>query len=200
MDPYSRSRYEQGIDSKIVIMGNSGLLLFSFPNNLPSFLAGVGKTSLLQRYTQNKFDPKNTTSTSGAFFVTKKVRPCLLPCRRWLTATRCTSTASRYGCNCGIRRARSGSGAWCAPVISILPTGTGTHVSLPRPPCIIEVGNRSILATHPLKSLGSLGANAALLLYDITNASTFDDIRGWLEGVSIPYFISPSLNTSAFQN
>lgn len=25
MDPYSRSRYEQGIDSKIVIMGNSGL-------------------------------------------------------------------------------------------------------------------------------------------------------------------------------
>jgi small GTP-binding protein len=35
--------------------------------------AGVGKTSLLHRYTQNKFDPKNTTSTSGAFFVTKKV-------------------------------------------------------------------------------------------------------------------------------
>lgn len=35
--------------------------------------SGVGKTSLLHRYTQNKFDPKNTTSTSGAFFVTKKV-------------------------------------------------------------------------------------------------------------------------------
>lgn len=34
---------------------------------------GVGKTSLLQRYTQNKFDPRNTTSTTGAFFVTKKV-------------------------------------------------------------------------------------------------------------------------------
>ena len=28
---------------------------------------------MLQRYTQNKFDPKNTTSTTGAFFVTKKV-------------------------------------------------------------------------------------------------------------------------------
>ena len=26
------------------------------------------------------------------------------------------------------------------------------------------------------------GANAALLLYDITNAATFDDIRGWLAG------------------
>lgn len=27
------------------------------------------------------------------------------------------------------------------------------------------------------------GANAALLLYDITNKSTFNDIRGWLEGI-----------------
>ena len=36
-------------------------------------LEGVGKTSLLQRYTQNKYDPKNTTSTTGAFFVAKKV-------------------------------------------------------------------------------------------------------------------------------
>ena len=26
------------------------------------------------------------------------------------------------------------------------------------------------------------GANAALLLYDITNASTFEDVKGWLEG------------------
>jgi small GTP-binding protein len=33
----------------------------------------VGKTSLLHRYTQNKFDPRNTTSTTGAFFVTKKI-------------------------------------------------------------------------------------------------------------------------------
>lgn len=32
------------------------------------------------------------------------------------------------------------------------------------------------------------GANAALLLYDITNASTFDDIRGWLEGESLVYY------------
>lgn len=26
------------------------------------------------------------------------------------------------------------------------------------------------------------GANAALLLYDITNAASFADVRGWLEG------------------
>jgi small GTP-binding protein len=34
---------------------------------------GVGKTSLLHRYTQDKFDPRSTTSTTGAFFVTKKI-------------------------------------------------------------------------------------------------------------------------------
>ncbi|KAG2013385.1 GTP-binding protein RAB5 [Coprinopsis cinerea AmutBmut pab1-1] len=111
MDPYSRSRYDQGIDSKIVIMGNSG----------------VGKTSLLQRYTQNKFDPKNTTSTSGAFFVTKKVyvNGVKVRLQLWDTA--------------GQERFRS-----MAPMYY-------------------------------------RGANAALLLYDITNFSTFEDIRGWLE-------------------
>ena len=31
------------------------------------------------------------------------------------------------------------------------------------------------------------GANAALLLYDITNASTFEDVKGWLEGMLIIY-------------
>lgn len=74
-DPYSRRRLDQGIDSKIVVMGSSGasrdrrscLSLLTAP------ATGVGKTSLLQRYTQNRFDPRNTTSTSGAFFVTKKV-------------------------------------------------------------------------------------------------------------------------------
>lgn len=84
MDPYQRSRYEQGIDAKIVVMGNTGM---SQPGIPPTHLfapqasyfmffthhTGVGKTSLLHRYTQNKFDPKNTTSTTGAFFVTKKV-------------------------------------------------------------------------------------------------------------------------------
>ena len=90
MDPYMKSRYEQGVDAKIVIMGNTGgfhrvvistlagrrLVLFTrnVCDTSCSFLsAGVGKTSLLHRYTQNKFDPKNTTSTTGAFFVTKKV-------------------------------------------------------------------------------------------------------------------------------
>ncbi|KAK7060201.1 hypothetical protein VNI00_000966 [Paramarasmius palmivorus] len=109
-----RSRYDvyesAGIDSKIVIMGNSG----------------VGKTSLLYRYTQNKFDPKNTTSTSGAFFVTKKVfvNNVKVRLQLWDTA--------------GQERFRS-----MVPLVS--------------------------------------GANAALVLYDITNSSTFQDVRGWLE-------------------
>ena len=80
MDPYSRSRYEHGIDAKIVVMGNTGpffVYLTCFINVTLStdgaLDLGVGKTSLLHRYTQNKFDPRNMTSTTGAFFVTKKV-------------------------------------------------------------------------------------------------------------------------------
>jgi len=111
MDPYKRSRYEQGIDAKIVVMGNTG----------------VGKTSLLHRYTQNKFDPRNTTSTTGAFFVTKKVYVNGLKVRLQLWDT------------AGQERFRS-----MAPMYY-------------------------------------RGANAALLLYDITNAATFEDVRGWLE-------------------
>lgn len=111
MDPYMRSRYDQGVDAKIVIMGNTG----------------VGKTSLLHRYTQNKFDPKNTTSTTGAFFVTKKVYVDGIRVRLQLWDT------------AGQERFRS-----MAPMYY-------------------------------------RGANAALLLYDITNAATFDDVRGWLE-------------------
>jgi hypothetical protein len=48
-------------------------LISSLSRCHPQYFQGVGKTSLLQRYTQNKFDPKNTTSTTGAFFVAKKV-------------------------------------------------------------------------------------------------------------------------------
>ena len=76
MDPYSRSRYEHGIDAKIVVMGNTGSYYINVDFKLLdvfSFIVGVGKTSLLHRYTQNKFDPRNMTSTTGAFFVTKKV-------------------------------------------------------------------------------------------------------------------------------
>ncbi|GBE79595.1 P-loop containing nucleoside triphosphate hydrolase protein [Sparassis latifolia] len=111
LDPYRKSRFDQGVDAKIVIMGNTG----------------VGKTSLLHRYTHNKFDPKNTTSTTGAFFVTKKVYVDGIKVRLQLWDT------------AGQERFRS-----MAPMYY-------------------------------------RGANAALLLYDITNASSFDDIRGWLE-------------------
>jgi GTPase SAR1 family protein len=51
------SSISQGLDAKVVVMGDSA----------------VGKTSLVQRFTENKFTPGSTTSTTGAFFVTKKV-------------------------------------------------------------------------------------------------------------------------------
>jgi len=158
MDPYSRSRYEQGIDAKIVIMGNTGTCTFQQPFTPASFsylraipFTGVGKTSLLHRYTQNKFDPKNTTSTTGAFFVTKKVYVDGLKVRLQLWDT------------AGQERFRS--------MVSCL-----LH-------CLFNTLHNA-LATHNLLQAPMYyrGANAALLLYDITNASTFDDIRGWLEG------------------
>lgn len=72
---------ERSMDAKIVVMGNTFVfqLFFAWYTHLTllrvPFICyrGVGKTSLLHRYTQGKFDPKNTTSTTGAFFVTKKV-------------------------------------------------------------------------------------------------------------------------------
>lgn len=170
MDPYSRSRYEQGIDSKIVIMGNSGALspwstvVLVFLTEMPP--TGVGKTSLLQRYTQNKFDPKNTTSTSGAFFVTKKVYVNGLKVRLQLWDT------------AGQERFRS-MVCFLFLFSFVISEAHSDRVN-DRRLCIIEV--RSLCpVTFPLL-IGDLGANAALLLYDITNASTFEDIRGWLEG------------------
>ncbi|KAJ5469294.1 Ras-like GTP-binding protein RYL2 [Penicillium diatomitis] len=45
------------LEAKIVVLGAQG----------------VGKTSLVQRYVRNNFDPATTTSTVGASFVTKRV-------------------------------------------------------------------------------------------------------------------------------
>ncbi|KAF7971042.1 hypothetical protein HWV62_22167 [Athelia sp. TMB] len=106
------SRYgERSMDAKVVVMGSTS----------------TGKTSLLHRYTQGRFDPKATTATTGASFVTKKVYVDGLKVRLQLWDT------------AGQERFRS-----MAPMYY-------------------------------------RGANAALLLYDITNPSTFDDIRGWLQ-------------------
>ena len=37
------------------------------------------------------------------------------------------------------------------------------------------------------------GAHAALLLYDITNASSFEDIRGWIEGIFSSFLMQNSI-------
>jgi len=175
LDPYSRSRYDQGIDSKIVIMGNSGIFRVTFPNLRisPSFpTIGVGKTSLLYRYTQNKFDPKNTTSTSGAFFVAKKVyvNGVKVRLQLWDTA--------------GQERFRS-----MVSFATVDLFGKALNLFWPLQAPMYYRGNDN-LSAHAARRQNSLsfcfcfcaGANAALLLYDITNVSTFEDIRGWLQG------------------
>ncbi|KAH8830609.1 P-loop containing nucleoside triphosphate hydrolase protein [Flagelloscypha sp. PMI_526] len=108
----SRVRRETGVDCKIVVMGKCN--------------SGVGKTSLLQRYTLNRFT-FNTMSTSGALFSTKKVslNGVKISMQLWDTA--------------GQERFKS-----MAPMYY-------------------------------------RGANAALLLYDITDSSSFNDVKGWLE-------------------
>lgn len=115
-------------------------------------VTGVGKTSLLYRYTQNKFDPKNTTSTTGAFFVTKKVYVDGLKVRLQLWDT---AGQERFRSMVRCRRLR----------LNVYPP-----VELR---CVLQA------------PMYYRGANAALLLYDITNAATFEDVRGWLQGTSV---------------
>lgn len=124
----SRSRYDQGVDSKIVVMGNSGTLFRILRYFFTTLIPGVGKTSLLHRYTQNKFDPKNTTSTSGAFFVTKKVSVQGLKVRLQLWDT------------AGQERFRSMVSFYAKRVVALL---INQLTNFTRPPCIIEVCPRS---------------------------------------------------------
>ena len=118
---------------------------------------GVGKTSLLHRYTQGKFDPKNTTSTTGAFFVTKKVNVdgTKVRLQLWDTA--------------GQERFRSMVRLRLRPLTrNVRPRSVAFYANARR--CFRQA------------PMYYRGANAALLLYDITNASSFEDVRGWLEG------------------
>ncbi|EJD53926.1 ras-domain-containing protein [Auricularia subglabra TFB-10046 SS5] len=110
-DSYYNYNGQAGIDAKVVVMGNTG----------------VGKTSIVHRYTENKFTPTSTTSTTGALFVTKKVvvNGFKVRLQLWDTA--------------GQERFRS-----MAPMYY-------------------------------------RNAHAALVVYDITDTKTFDDVRGWLE-------------------
>ncbi|KDQ14623.1 hypothetical protein BOTBODRAFT_335850 [Botryobasidium botryosum FD-172 SS1] len=136
-----------GLDAKVVVMGNTGalfppsllpvvliqltlfalILLFRSLSPSPLSPAGVGKTSLVRRYADATFRSSSATSTTGAFFLTKKLVVDGLKVRLqiWDTA--------------GQERFRS-----MAPMYY-------------------------------------RGANAAILVYDITNAASFEDVKVWLE-------------------
>lgn len=77
----------EGFDAKVVVMGNSGkpasiAFALHWPHMLKASVGfpsssfnrpAVGKTSLLQRFANNDFNPSSTKATTGALFVTKKV-------------------------------------------------------------------------------------------------------------------------------
>ncbi|KNZ54886.1 hypothetical protein VP01_2823g4 [Puccinia sorghi] len=126
------------LEAKVVILGMQGLFfLFLFELELArSFFIlhakkhthiGVGKTSIVHRYTTGSFS-YSLTSTIGASFCTKKlsVDGCKVRLQIWDTA--------------GQERFRS-----MAPMYY-------------------------------------RGANAAILVYDITNMESFFDIQNWLDG------------------
>ncbi|QRV91015.1 Ras-like GTP-binding protein RYL2 [Ceratobasidium sp. AG-Ba] len=102
---------QSSLDAKVVIMGS----------------AGVGKTSLVTRYVEERFAPQ-TTTTTGAFFHSKKV------------------------------------------------TVDGTKVRLQ---IWDTAGQERFRSMAPMYYRG---ASAAILVYDITNASSFDDVKVWIEG------------------
>lgn len=104
------SNEERAIEAKLVVMGNTG----------------VGKTSLVTRYTEDRFSAR-TTATTGALFVSHKTDFNGLPVRLqiWDTA--------------GQERFRS-----LAPIYY-------------------------------------RGANAAIIMYDLTRLESFNDVRIWIE-------------------
>ncbi|KAG8681980.1 hypothetical protein FRC09_017111, partial [Ceratobasidium sp. 395] len=115
-----------GLDAKVVIMGSSG----------------VGKTSLVTRYVEERF--AQTTTTTGAFFHSKKV------------------------------------------------TVDGTKVRLQ---IWDTAGQERFRSMAPMYYRG---ASAAILVYDITNASSFDDVKIWIDApIPVTLHSVPTLSARA---
>jgi GTPase SAR1 family protein len=112
--------------------------------------AGVGKTSIVHRYTSGVFS-YSLSSTIGASFLTKKlvVDGCKVRLQIWDTA--------------GQERFRS---MVCRPRFT--------------PVCPLDA-HALMLCTFLQAPIYYRGAHAAVLVYDITNLDSFDDVKLWLE-------------------
>jgi GTPase SAR1 family protein len=113
---------------------------------------GVGKTSLVHRYVKNAFTPPTTQSTVGASFLTKRVVDID------------TSTVVRLQIwdTAGQERFRSISKLYYRGTLS-------AAVLLVRP-------NLGLYVTDT-----KIGANAAVLCYDITDPHSFDEMGRWFK-------------------
>ncbi|CAE6495032.1 unnamed protein product [Rhizoctonia solani] len=108
----SLTNSQPSLDAKVVIMGS----------------AGVGKTSLVTRYVEGRFG--QTTTTTGAFFYSKKV----------------------------------------------IVDGTKVRLQI-----WDTAGQERFRSMAPMYYRG---ASAAILVYDITSPSSFEDVRLWIDGKS----------------
>ena len=79
--------------------------------------------------------------------------------------------ASRFASSFGTLLDRSASVVWF--VLVLVNRKLRSSIALTRP---------FLVHRHVQAPMYYRGANAALLLYDITNQASFQDVRGWLNG------------------
>ena len=117
--------------------------------------AGVGKTSLVVRYAKGTFT-QNVTSTIGAAFFTHKLCGGAL---RGGHVTRAQVGGQRAGQSADMGHSRTGA----------------VRIG----PCARAMTRRRFRSMAPMYYRG---ASAAILVYDVTNADSFDAMPGWIKG------------------
>ena len=177
---------QPSLDAKVVIMGSAGTCFdwFQLANSAHILAVGVGKTSLVTRYVEERF-AAHTMTTTGAFFHSKKVTVDGTKVRLqiWDTAGQerfRSMVSSLYLPGISPQPARTAAGGRfdCA---SFYCTATAPHCL---PNCVTSPHQLLTLTCSRQAPMYYRGANAAILVYDITSASSFDDVKVWIDGMS----------------